>query len=285
MSRIQQWGRDAYSMKVGDLLRRLNSIIVGVIPVFLAVVSLMPSYQLIHPEMWLIAWTVLFLGKELINAYTRGLRREAEGRRLNAVHRSLAATVDRITRTLVASQTRSLDVKAAETIIIGLLARMKDYAKLIFAEAESAGLRVTLAIPWDNPQDSTHKYLRIWCYDQPDSHSNWTSLPLPQGEEVGLPGMPQAFVTGWMQIIEDVTKIPAPNRFRGQYRSVLSLPVGVSGPSGATIAVVNIDARPTGFFNNESVDEELYDKVKPALSLLALVLLLLEPGGKHEFGN
>jgi hypothetical protein len=258
---------------------------VGVIPVVMGAVAMMPDRRLIRPDLWLVAWILCFLTKEGTGAYKRGKRRESEAARFDAIHSSVAATVDRIAHKLIASTDRRFDVKTAETLIISLLHRIKEYAQSILPNSEEANLRVTLAVRWNDPANDDRPSLRVWCYDQPYASSNWTTLPLPLAGEEPLPGSPAAFVNKTIQVIHDVTLIPHPNKFRGPYRSVLSLPVTSGGPSGQPLAVVNIDAQPTNYFVSDFVERVVYPKVAPAINLLGLVFLLIEPGAKYEFGN
>jgi hypothetical protein len=275
----------ASSVTVIRALGILISLAVAFIPVFTGIVALMPHQELLRPERWLIAWILCYLVEKGAAAYRRGKRREAETARFDAIHASLAATVDRIAHKLVASPKRLFDIRTAETLIISLLHRIKEYAKNLLPHTDRTELRVTLAVPWDDPKLSNRRCLRVWCYDQPYASANWTSLPLPLAGEDPLPGSPSAFVKNSIQIIHDVTTIPQPNKFRGPYRSVLSLPVSSGGPGGQCLAVVNIDASERNYFNSDIVDRVVYPKLAPALNLLALVFLLIEPGATYEFGN
>ncbi|GAC1454634.1 MAG: hypothetical protein PVSMB1_03820 [Gemmatimonadaceae bacterium] len=39
------------------------------------------------------------------------------------------------------------------------------------------------------------------------------------------------------------------------------------------------------YFNSDFVERAVYPKVAPAINLLALIFLLIEPGATYEFGN
>jgi hypothetical protein len=275
----------ASSITLMQALGASLGVVVAAIPVFMGVVAIMPQYQLLYPERWFFAWILSYALKEGSTVYKRGKRREAEAARFDSIHSSLAASVDRIARELIASPDRRLDIRTAETLIISVLSRIKEYAENVLAGSGAATLRVTLAVPWKDPMMGYRPSLRVWCYDQPYTSSNWTVLPLPLPGEQPLPGSPTAFVNKTIEIIHDISLIPRPNKFRGTYKSVLSLPVTSGGSGGEPLAVVNIDSNKKSYFVSTVVDTVVYPKIAPALNLLALIFLLIEPGAKYEFGN
>jgi hypothetical protein len=195
----------------------------------------------------------------------------------------VAGSIDSIAQKVMAAGDHRMDHEETRALAVGLLHRIRDYSCCVLPNAEDAGLRVTLAVPI---HDESRDYLKVWCYDQTYADRQWTRLPLPPPGERPLPGSPAAFVSHRLQIINDIWAIEGAHAFRGKaFRSVLSIPINAGGPSGACIAVLNMDATVPAYFNSQLVERELYPLVAPALGLLGLVLLLRRKGVDYEFGS
>jgi hypothetical protein len=161
----------AAAMPIGQIVSFLLGAFVGIIPLIIAVVPLTP-YALLHPFAWLYVWVALFLVERLVDKYKKGKRREGEIHRFDEIHSSLAGTVDRLGHALITSPQHKLDTKVAQSLCIALLSRVKDYALKLFPNATEARLRVTLAVPWNDPKQGGKECLRVWCYDEPYIGSN-----------------------------------------------------------------------------------------------------------------
>jgi GAF domain-containing protein len=217
----------------------------------------------------MVAWLLLFVALEVSNLYLQGLARDSTTKAVDNVHGSFAGSIDSLTQQIMQSPTRCLSEEASKMLCIGLLARIRNFAQHRLVSTDGNRLRVTLTVPIaeNAPGDPKITALRTWCYDEPYQDRRWTRLRLD------LQGAPKAYATGTIQVIDDLlTLAERADEHERPYRSIASLPVKAGGPSGKTLAVVNIDSTLPSFFNVERV-KHLLPIISPAINVIALVIL------------
>jgi hypothetical protein len=245
----------------------------------LAVLGVLLAYAFgLHVPRWVVGLSAIVIVLiEVVGLYLRGDARWSVERRLGIISGSLAGNIDSVAQNLYMSGNQRLTESTARALCVGFLHRIAQYSQLILETSPAIRIRVTLAVPLVDQASGLVTHLRVWCYDQPYEDRHWSTIP------IGLPGSPTAFSTCRIEVIADLRNLDGiGDLVDRRFRSILSIPVMVGGPSGECVAVVNLDATPPHFFNPDLVDRVL-PILMPTVSCIAVVLLHLDDTAVYEF--
>lgn len=252
---------------------------------FLLVVPVARSWNRFQSGGWLAAWAVVYVIDRVWERFRLGSYVQRATRQFARINSSVAGSIDSLAAILISSPDRQFNEEQCKHLVVGLLHRIRDYTETAMDLPEEVELRATLAVP--HP-DSTvpPRELRVWCYDETHGNRQWTILPLGLTDGRALPGSPTAFLSGNIQIIEDLhalDDVSAELKAR-TFRSILSIPVRAGG-RGKVLAVVNLDASEPHLFTPGMVQNVIMPHIAPSVNLVALALLMRKTGEKHVFGN
>jgi len=247
------------------------------LPAAIGILGALQAFGTIESGWWAALLIGLLVFERFLIRYRRGSALYQLLGKIRRVNTSFAGNLDDMLQVILRSHPSGLSEETSQRLCIGLLHRLRHYAELALSSEQP--LRATLAVPLKDAHN-TVVALRVWCYDEPYHERRWTRLV------IGLEGAPTAYRTGNVQIIRDVRNVAGIDQPELRpYKSVVSIPVRPGGPNGASLAVVNVDAREPGFFRDEDVVEKLIPMIQPVVNTLAVVIALRQPGAAYEFGS
>lgn len=263
--------------RVGSGLRVVLGVLVVTVPAA-------QSFKIIEDVRWMIVFLVSVLLLIPLQHYHKGAPVTRLTRRLAEVNGTFAGSIEVLGQELTSSKGRQLEEKQCKLLCIALLHRIRDYTALGLQVSEAPRLRATLSVPIATHPDGPIDALKVWCYDQTHPDAAYTCVPLYSSTGATSAGAPRAYLSGAMQIIFDIDEIPGKNSSKPRpYRSVVSVPLSVTGPDGKPLAVVNIDADEPGFFDARTVMTDVLPLVSPAVTAIGLALSLRKKGSAYVF--
>lgn len=241
-------------------------------------VPALQGFSVIESANWLWGFGVAAVAILPLERYHHASVARQIAHRVASINGSLAGSLETLGTKLAKARGRKLQHDQCEGLCSALLHRIKDYTALALDVQGSPRLRVTLAVPVVNTPGAKVESIKVWAYDEMHDDRKYTELPLEASGSI-VPGAPAAYVTGEIQIIDDVHTITQlPDADRRPYRSIVSIPLHAQGDNGRTLAVVNIDASEAGFFDIDAVMQKVRPLVSPAINAIGLVLIV--KGGK-----
>lgn len=265
------------SIGLGDPLRALLLLVVAAIPIIQSTGRLSGGW------VWgiVVIFLLLFIAQFVLEHYKHASERYNTFQRYSRVNNELGGSIADVSRAIqAADQSHPFNDAECNSLCKTLLEHIHQYTRTTVGVDKTQDFRVTFAVPVERYSDNALKYLRVWCYNKPHANRRWSLL------HASWPGAPMAFITGEMQIVEDINKAledaGLQERHR-EYRSILCIPVKGTNHN-EVLGVVSIDARDAGFFSLE-VFFDLHPFIYPTLETLALTLQLRPRGAPYEFPN
>jgi len=247
------------------------------LPVVVAVVAGLGGFGVFTGWPWGGIWLGLFTSQMVLQRWIRGSVVDDFLGDLSNEHGALAGNLDTLLKLLLQTEDTRISEARCSSLCSDLLRRFKKLSELALHMPRGVKLRATLAVPVAETSGEAAG-LRIWCYDEQYANRRWSHLPM------GLHGAPEAFISGNIQIVDDVHAIT--NVLKGEtrdYKSILSIPVKAGGPGGETVAVLNLDASPAAFFKFPDVVRQLIPQTQVVVNAIALALVLRRTGEAYEF--
>lgn len=203
---------------------------------------------------------------------------------LAQVHGSFAGSLWSLGQKVSDASRGKLEDAQCEALCSAMLHRIRDFTAIALAVGRRPKLRATLAVPYARTAGGAIDALRVWCYDETHQERGFTTIPLYTGNEVA-PGAPAAYLSGALQIVADIRKVPGPaSALVRPYVSIFSIPLAARSPDGKPLAVVSVDADQAGFFDPRRVAEDVRPLVEPVVNGIGLVLLSRrKKGHPYEF--
>lgn len=250
-----------------------------------AVIPMAQGFALIDSALWLVPWSLAALALVPLEHFRHRAPLRQLLRSVGSVNSSFGGSITSLTAKLSGTQ-GPLTEDGCQGTCAALLHRIRDYAAFALDAASGRPrLRATLAVPIIPPGSSKADELRVWAYDEPHGDRGFTRLPLYIYGEPAV-GAPAAYLTGALQIIEDIRTVggrAAPGASERQYRSILSIPLATKAADGLPLAVVSLDADEPNFFEVESVLDRVLPLIDPVLSTIGLALRLRQHGVPYAF--
>lgn len=192
--------------------------------------------------------------------------------RFQAACGDLGGSLSDIVRDYRRGTSRSINEGESRALCKALLARVVELARVALPDdSEGTTLRATLAVPLPNSPD-----LRIWCYDKSHLTRRWSVL------DSLWPGAPEAYRTGNVRIVEDVTKLDLPITQGAGFKSVISFPVPARSSHNRCVGVVSIDADTADLFDVALADK-MAAYIGPAAEAIGLTLSLRHGNARFTF--